>query len=129
MARKNKQPKQQPVDPIVEAPVVEPATTVAVLPRRSIVPAGYRESCHKDKEHRTAAGNISVDVNDALAQFLRGRSVQDVAKIAAVALGVEESALLAKYAHLNVGQQRMNIGNRLRAAVKDGLWAVPAVKA
>ena len=33
--------------------------------------------------------------------------------------------LRARYANLNIGQQRMNVGNRLRAALKDGLWTIP----
>lgn len=36
-------------------------------------------------------------------------------------LGVEESSLRERYGHLNPGQQRMNIGNRLRSLWKKGL--------
>ena len=34
-------------------------------------------------------------------------------------LEVSKDSLVAKYEHLNVGMQRMNLGNRLRKAMKD----------
>ena len=80
--------------------------------------------CVVDKEHRTARGNVSVHCGDNLAVFLRGKSLEDVFKLAEQHLpGGNE--LRARYANLNTGQQRMNVGNRLRAALKDGLWTIP----
>lgn len=71
---------------------------------------------------RTTSGKPTLDVADAVADALRGKSAEDVAKAARAAItkvtGADPGDLLAKYAHLNPGQIRMNCGNRLRAALK-----------
>ncbi len=137
MSKKSRSKKNQ--TPVVEqteqqnpAPVVEQPNTQESAPAeapklqsRSIVPAGYRETrCVVDKEHRTARGNVSVHCGDRLAVFLRGKDLEAVYKLAEQHLpGGNE--LRARYANLNTGQQRMNVGNRLRAALKDGLWTIP----
>jgi hypothetical protein len=136
MARKNKQAPAAPA--IVEtAPdlgnIVEALESAVVeaapLPSRSIVPPAYRAACAAVKhETKTAKGNKSVDCNDTLASFLRGKTVEQVAAIAESAGCGSAQALLARYAKLNVGQQRMNIGNRIRAVVKDGTWQVPTAQ-
>jgi hypothetical protein len=62
------------------------------------------------------------DNGDTVAIILRScTSLDDVYKTASKHLGVPESTLREKYAHLNNGQQRMNLGNRLRGAHKAGL--------
>lgn len=66
---------------------------------------------------KTAAGNTSLDNGDALAKKLRGVDLDDVYKRAAKALGEPEKNLRSRYRHLNPGMQRMNLGNRMRAAV------------
>lgn len=76
----------------------------------------YAPGYHKDKAKKTAGGHTSVDSNDALAQKLRGKDLDHVYKEAARILKEPESALRAKYKGLNVGMQRMNLGNRMRAA-------------
>lgn len=73
---------------------------------------------HFDKEKRTAGGNVSVDCNDPIAEQLRGLPLDAVYGAAVGHLGVPKPDLIAKYSHLNVGMQRMNLGNRIRAAVK-----------
>jgi len=145
MARKQRTPKAAPapapaqaeeavVVADLQAIVAAPDATVALpasaepLPSRSIVPVAYRAACHRDRERKTAGGNVSVDRNDALAVFLRGRTVADVAAIAEQAGCGSAAALLERYAALNAGQQRMNIGNRIRAAVKAGAWTVPTAQ-
>lgn len=121
------QAEQQNPAPVVEQPAEQaaPAAEQTKLQSRSIVPAGYRETrCVVDKEHRTARGNVSVHCGDSLAVFLRGKDLEAVYKLAEQHLpGGNE--LRARYANLNTGQQRMNVGNRLRAALKDGLWTIP----
>lgn len=131
MSKKNRDRQSQPA-PVVEQPVSsqpegeQPTEQVVEQPqfapliRRSIVPEGYREKCVIDKEHKTPAGNTSVHCGDELARFLVGKSLEQVYDIAAKAFG-PGNGLKARYSHLNVGQQRMNVGNRLRAAMKDGL--------
>jgi len=122
MAKRQRQ--VAPAAPAIPAPEQQPEQPVQ-LPSRSIVPVGYRERCERDRVNRTIGGNVSVDSGDALAKFLRGKSVEQVADLCAEALGVPAAVLLARYAKLNKGQQRMNLGNRLRAALKDGTWQLP----
>lgn len=138
MSKKNRNPQAEVAVAVeVEVPQVEVAAEVAAEPksdglaplvRRSIVPEGYRERCVVDKENKTASGNVSVHCGDELAVFLRGKSLEQVFEIAARAFGTG-NGLKAKYAHLNVGQQRMNVGNRIRAAIKDGHLTVEQLKA
>lgn len=77
----------------------------------------YAADYHHDKEHKTAGGHVSVDCNDDVANKLRGKDIDQCYAIAAKVLEVPEKELRAKYAKLNVGMQRMNLGNRIRAAV------------
>jgi colicin import membrane protein len=73
-----------------------------------------------NKEVKTAGGNASVDCNDATAERLRGMALDAVYKEAAKTLKEAEADLRKRYAHLNPGMQRMNLGNRIRAAVSKG---------
>ena len=73
---------------------------------------------HFDKEVKTAGGHVSVDCNDKVAADLRGRALDAVYDEAARVLSVSKADLVTKYAHLHVGMQRMNLGNRMRAALK-----------
>lgn len=75
------------------------------------------KSYTKDKKHKTAGGNVSIHNGDKVAKMLLGLSIDDVYKKAASVLKEPESALRKKYNHLNVGMQRMNLGNRIRAAL------------
>lgn len=77
----------------------------------------YAPGYHKDKERKTAGGHTSVDCNDKLAAQLRGKDLDAVYAFAAKTLKEPETALRAKYKGLNVGMQRMNLGNRCRAAL------------
>lgn len=70
----------------------------------------------KHKDVRTPSGRASFDTNDAVAEQLRGKDLAEVYAIAAPMLGESIKALKARYSHLNNGQQRMCIGNRLRHA-------------
>lgn len=63
-------------------------------------------------------GLVAVDCNDQVANLLRGKELDETYTIAAKTLGEAESVLRAKYAHLNPGQQRMNLGNRIRGVYK-----------
>ncbi len=69
-----------------------------------------------DRPNLSASGNATMDNGDALAKKLRGLELDDVYAQASKVLGESEAALRAKYKHLNVGMQRMNLGNRMRAA-------------
>lgn len=64
----------------------------------------------------TASGNTSLHCGDDLAKRLEGKDLDAVYKLAAKTLDVPERELRSRYAKLNVGMQRMNLGNRMRAA-------------
>ena len=69
---------------------------------------------------KSAGGNSSLDNGDKLAKDLRGLDIEEVYKRATKVLGREEvDALRKRYAKLNVGMQRMNMGNRMRAALRS----------
>jgi len=77
----------------------------------------YAPEYHRDNEKKTASGNVSVDCNDDVANKFRGKDLDAVYTAAAKILGEPEADLRKKYKHLNVGMQRMNLGNRVRAIV------------
>lgn len=68
------------------------------------------------KLNLSASGNATMDNGDELARKLRGLGLDDVYAQASKVLGESQAALRAKYEHLNEGMQRMNLGNRMRAA-------------
>lgn len=63
---------------------------------------------------KTPAGGTSYHNGDAVAERLAGKSLEEAYGITAKALKEDVKALQKKYAHLNVGMQRMALGNRLR---------------
>ena len=81
-----------------------------------LVPADL-ETYVKDSEHKTAGGNVSIHCNDAVANKLLGKTLDQCYAIAAKAIKEDEKVLRAKYKHLNVGMQRMSLGNRMRGAM------------
>lgn len=93
-----------------------------------LVPANL-STYRYDKENKTAGGHVSVDSGDAMATKLRGKSLDEVYAMAAATLKEPEKDLRTKYAALNVGMQRMNLGNRMRAAVTGPKVAKEAPKA
>lgn len=61
------------------------------------------------------------DIGDEIAQMLRpAESLEQVYQIASKYLGVPEADLRLKYGHLNPGQQRMNLGNKMRFKWRKG---------
>lgn len=76
-------------------------------------------------EERTASGRKSQDSGDAVAAHLRGRDLEEVYTLAAHIMTATEAEpvsageLKLRYEHLNPGMQRMNLGNRIRAALKE----------
>jgi hypothetical protein len=69
-------------------------------------------------EVRTESGRKAFDVGDRVAAQLRGKPLDDAYAIAAKALRCTQKELHERYGHLNAGQQRMNLGNRMRQALK-----------
>lgn len=61
-----------------------------------------------------SSGKKSKDSGDRVAVELRGLTLDAVYGVVATALDTDVETLIAKYCHLNEGQQRMCLGNRLR---------------
>lgn len=67
---------------------------------------------------RAASGRISCDNRDPVAENLRGMTLEQVYSIVHATIDVPLTDLKHKYMHLNNGQQRMCLGNRLRGWIK-----------
>ena len=72
---------------------------------------------------KSASGKRSFDSGDPIAVALRGKTLDEVYDTAdEVASRCDGDAtakeLRAKYAHLNVGMQRMSVGNKIRKWLK-----------
>lgn len=67
---------------------------------------------------KCASGRKSLDNGDAIALKLRGKPLEDAYVMAAEALEVTVESLIMQYQHLNNGQQRMCLGNRIRGHFK-----------
>lgn len=65
---------------------------------------------------KTAGGKRkSMDKGDALAQALRGKSVEELSDIATT-----NKIDVARWTHLNPGRFRMQVGRALRLIIKNG---------
>lgn len=74
-----------------------------------------RPELEKYTKTKTATGNVSYHSGDFVATTLAGLSLDEVRGLAVKVTGQDE--LETKYGHLNPGQQRMNLGNRIRGAI------------
>jgi hypothetical protein len=97
-----------------------------------------RERCLKDQmaeakkryqRVKLSSGEFTMDCGDELASLLRGLEPQEVCELADEVLGTGEGHHMQRYGHLNPGQQRMNAGNRIRAALKKGISTIDIVDA
>lgn len=66
---------------------------------------------------KTAAGNVSLHNGDRVAKALAGKPIEDAYKAAAEAVGETQVSLRSRYNHLNLGMQRMCLGNLVRGAM------------
>ena len=76
----------------------------------------------------SASGRKSLNTGDDVAHLLAGMEPKAVVAAAERLLGMKVNELWAKYEKLNIGQQRMNAGNRIRGAVKRGEATIAQVK-
>lgn len=72
----------------------------------------------KYQKARAASGAISRNNGDAVASILSKLTLDETYDVTSELVDVPVHELVAKYSHLNAGQQRMNLGNRIRAKVK-----------
>jgi outer membrane biosynthesis protein TonB len=66
---------------------------------------------------KAPGGGTSYHNGDQVAERLAGKTLDEVYTLAAKTLKEDEKALRAKYKHLNVGMQRMALGNRMRTVL------------
>jgi hypothetical protein len=76
----------------------------------------FRDRYTVDKSVRTPSGGYSISNRDEVARALNGLTVEQLAQVAARA-GLADR--IKRWAHLNPGMQRMNLGNVLRAATDE----------
>lgn len=76
-----------------------------------------RFDCRSYVKTVSPQGNYTMHNGDSVALKLDAKDLDAVYKIAARELGCSESELRARYQHLNVGMQRMNLGNRMRGVL------------
>lgn len=80
---------------------------------KSIIPDAYRKQYKKDKSKKTESGSVVVHCGDGLAVRMAGLDNDAIAKV-----GRENKVDMAKWAKLNPGQIRMNLGNVLRGKIR-----------
>jgi len=69
----------------------------------------------------TKSGNLkrALDCGDEIAARLRPMDLDEVYQMAGSICGVTEKGLRDRFDHLNVGMQRMNLGNMIRKALRE----------
>ncbi len=77
----------------------------------------------------TASGRKRIDVDDEVAAELRKLDLPATYKYAASVLDESAKALMERYKDLNPGMQRMNLGNRIRKALRIAAVVQAEVKA
>ena len=92
--------------------------------KNGIVPAEYLEGYQRVTIIRRGEKVHTIDNGDAVARALRNcQDMDEVYEYVADATGRDEDDLRKRYSHLNVGQQRMNLGNVLRSHLKKAAKA------
>ena len=77
----------------------------------------------------SGSGKKTMRSVNAVADALDGFTIGEVYSVASQLTGTSQKELHTKYDHLNVGMQRMNLGNRIRGAVAKANKAHVADKA
>lgn len=80
--------------------------------------AGREHDISSYEKSKSASGHTSYDNGDDVATKLRGKTLDEVYAFASSKLKEPEKDLRAKYKKLNVGMQRMSLGNRLRKVLQ-----------
>jgi len=95
--------------------------TLSIEERKNgVVYAGYLPHYEAYKTvTRAGLTKRSIDKGDDVALALRPLELDQVVAHVAKALGVSQASLRERFGHLNVGMQRMNLGNMLRRALRE----------
>jgi len=98
--------------------------------KNGIIPADYLDGYQRVTIVRRGEKVHTIDNGDAVARALRNcQDLDEVYEYVADTTGRDEDDLRTRYAHLNVGQQRMNLGNVLRGYLKKAAKAAEAAEA
>jgi colicin import membrane protein len=65
----------------------------------------------------SGSGKRTLRTNDPIAAALDGFTLDEVYAVASKMTEITQKDLKEKYGHLNIGMQRMNLGNRIRGVV------------
>lgn len=112
----------KPIKPARKVAKTESGEEVTVSP--ALVQPDYTR--YTKHEVKSPSGRKALDINDSAAALLRGHDISDCYFIVAKNMAkldktldpeVVEKELTKQYKHLNIGMQRMNLGNRLRKAM------------
>jgi hypothetical protein len=116
---------EQKVAKAAKAPKVakEPRARRAPMPlserKNGKVDALYLQFYQKTMRVGVNGTNVrSIDNGDSVAQKMRTLTFDEIYKWAAQVLGQSERSLRERFAHLNAGMQRMNLGNMVRRFYK-----------
>ncbi len=116
------EPKVAPIKPARKVAKTESGEEVTIQP--ALVQPDYTRYTKHDV--KSPSGRKALDINDSAAALLRGHDISDCYFIVAKNMAkldksldaeVVEKELTKQYQHLNIGMQRMNLGNRLRKAM------------
>ena len=107
---------KKPTPPVREARPAHFVGEVAPGKVAKIKDTNFDLSRYYVSDIKTPTGRRTIDCADDVASRLRGLPIEQVYAEAAAALETTVEALQATYSHLNVGMQRMNLGNRIRGA-------------
>lgn len=86
----------------------------ALAARKSVVPAEVHKAYPRIPDKK---GKVHVCNGDGIAKSLIAKDINEIYALVAKKCGVSEKELREKYIALNLGMQRMNLGNRLRHAM------------
>jgi len=99
----------KPTKPAKAVKVVKVVATEDTAVRLTVNPDNYVQTT-------SASGKKSMRRDDEVANAMDGLPIESIHALGQKLLKEDTSA---KYQHLNVGMQRMNVGNRLRKFVKE----------
>lgn len=109
-------PATKPTPPVREARPAHFVSEVAPGKIAKIASTAFNLDKYFVSDIKTPTGRRTIDCADEVAQALRGADIDTVYAQAAEALEIAEADLRNQYGHLNIGMQRMNLGNRIRGA-------------
>ena len=106
---------EKPAKPVKEKIVATKAKAKAKAASTGVRTIGGKEvDLSKYNKVKAPGGGVSYNNGDSTAKKLEGKTLDEVYKIVAKDTKQDEKELRAKYKHLNVGMQRMALGNMHR---------------